>query len=286
MWITLAVAVILFVVGGIVLGTKSFGKVNGFQRVTIADGTGSIKLDGTGKWVGYYEASDVDNDIKRIPQIRLEILDPSGQPVTFKPYGDRSDGKVKKFTYDYNGHKGAGAIQFDIKAKGTYKIQVQAVDTLPSGADIAFGRDIGGATTAGVVMIGIGVLFVVAAIVLLIVGLVKRSRHKKELESGSYYGGPPPGYGAPGGYGGPAPGYGQPPPGYGGPQTGYGQPPPGYGGPPPGYGEQPPPPSYGEQPPPPSYGGGPAQPGYGQPPQHPAEGQQPGGWPPAPPPTG
>ena len=90
----------------------------------------------------------------------------------------------------------------------------------------------------------------IAAIVLLIVGLVKRSRHKSQLASpyGGGYGGPPANY--------PPPGYGQ----QGPPQGGYGQ----QGPPQGGYGQQGPPQGgYGQQGPP---QGGPQQGGYGPPP--------------------
>lgn len=213
-WIFLALAIVLFVVGGVVAATKSLGKVNGFHRVSIAAGGGTVTLDGTGKWVGYYEASDVSNSIDRIPNIRILITSPSGATVPFKPYGNRSDGKVKKLTYDYNGHKGAAAFQFTADEKGTYQIRLQAEEQLPSDAQIAIGRDIETGTIVAGILIVLGILAIIAAIVLLIVGFVKRGRHKRELQSGFYVGAPP-------GYGGPPPGGGGPPPGYpGGPPAG------------------------------------------------------------------
>ncbi|UDY37751.1 hypothetical protein [Dermatobacter hominis] len=112
-------------------------------------------------------------------------------------------------------------------------------------------------------------LLFLLGLVLLIVGLVQRSRARRPPTGP--YGGWPPQWGPPSGYG-PPPGYGQPgygpPPGYGSP--GYGQP--GYG-PPPGYGQ-------------PGYG---PPPGYGQPappapvPPAPPTGAPPTGAPPAPP---
>jgi hypothetical protein len=261
-WIFLALAVVLFVVGGIVLATKSLGKVNDFDRLSIANGGGTVTLDGTGKYVGYYEAGNVTDSIDRIPSFRAAVLDPSGDPVQLQRYGNRSDGKVKKLTYGYNGHHGAAAFQFKVTTKGEYRIQLQAVDDLPSDAQVAIGRDISGGTIAGGLLIVAAVLALIASIVLLIVGFVKRARHKRELQSGSAFGGPPSGYGqpafgTPGGY--PPPSgtpYGQPPPsGYQpGQQPGYqpgyqpGQQPgyqPGYPPPPPG-GYQPP--STGDQP--------------------------------------
>lgn len=190
--ITFVIAVVLFVAGGIVVGTKSLGKVSDFQRVAVSSGGGTVTLNGTGKWIGYYEADDVSSSIGRIPGLRVTMTSPSGQDVMLQSYGNRTDGKVKKFTYDYRGHKGAAAFQFNVSESGTYQLRLEAVDPLPSDAKIAIGRDIvGGAVAGGVLIIG-GVLFIVAAIALLIVGLVKRSRHKSELAASAYFGVYPP----------------------------------------------------------------------------------------------
>ncbi|WP_375485375.1 hypothetical protein [uncultured Jatrophihabitans sp.] len=272
------VAVALFVVGGIVLAKKSLGKVDDFQRVSIASGSGTITLNGTGKWIGYYEASNVDNSIERIPSIRVALTDSSGKAVKLESYGNRSDDKVDKLTYSYNGHHGAAALQFDTTSKGRYRVQVQAEQSLPSDAKLAFGRDIKKGTVAGGLLIVGGVLFLIAAIVLLIVGLVKRSRHKGELARtgggyGAGYGGPPANYPPPGGYG--QGGYGQ----QGGYQPqGHGQ---GQQGsyPPPGQGQQG---GYGQQ--------GQGQQGQGQQGGQgghpPPGGQGSGGWAPPPPQDG
>lgn len=223
------VGIILIVVGVVVVAKEALGTVDNFKRVSISSGGGTVNLDGTGKWVGYYEASDVTSSIAAIPNIRVAVSGPGGQNVALQTYGNRSDGQVRKLTYDYNGHKGAAAFQFEAKQKGTYRIQIQPEEQLPAGADFAFGRDIvnTGTVISGLLIV-LGILLIIAAIVLLIVGLVKRSRHKKQLADNPY-GGPPQNY--------PPPGYPQQPE-YGRP--GYGQP--GYGGPPP------PPPSAGEGP--------------------------------------
>ncbi len=208
------VAVILFVIGGVLVAKKSFGAVDDFQRVSFSSGSGTITLNGTGKWIGYYEAGDVTGSIDRIPDFRIAITGPTGQPVTGETYGNRSDGKVNRLTYSTGGHHGAAAVQFDAPTKGTYRVILQAGDTLPSDAQVAFGRDIVKSAVAGGLFIAGGVLLLVTAVVLLIVGLVKRSRHKAQLAHP--YGG---------GFGGPPPPPNYPPPGFG--QPGYGQP--GYG---------------------------------------------------------
>jgi hypothetical protein len=269
-WIFLALAVVAFVIGGVVLATKSVGKVNSFHRITFASGSGTVHLDGTGKWVGYYEAHNVSNSISVIPGFQAVVTGPTGQPVTLEPYGNRSDGKVKKLTYDYNSHHGVAAFQFTASQAGTYHIQLQAVSSLPADADVAIGRDIEGGTVVGALLIVLGVLLLIAAIVLLIVGYVKRGRHKRELQAAAYYGGPPPGAwpagptpGQPGQWGAQQPGQWPATP-----QPGQWQPGPQQPGPQPGGFQQP-----GQQP------GGFQQPGE----QQPGGAQQPGQWPAAPP---
>src|SRR4051794_6118730 len=164
-WIFLAVAVALFVVGGVVIAKKSYGEVNDFKRVSIAAGGGTVNLNRTGKWVVYYEASNVNSDFKRIPDVTFAVAGANG-PVQLSPYGKRTDGKVDRVTYDYNGHKGAAAAQFTVSQKGQYQVQVRTNETLPSGAKLAFGKDIKGGTIAGAALILGGVLFLIAAIVL------------------------------------------------------------------------------------------------------------------------
>ncbi len=227
------VAVILFVIGGVVLAKKSLGAVNNFQRVQISAGTGSVKLN-SGSYLAYYEAPGEDK-ANQVPIVPVRLTSPSGKQMILQTlYGGRKDNKVKSLTYSYNGHDGAALYQFHVTQSGTYKVELVSTPNTASDADIAFGKSIAGGTVAGALLIVVGVLFLIAAIVLLIVGLVKRSRHRRELATGGGgYGG---GYPPPGGYG-----QGYPPPGQQGQpgqQGGYPPPGSGQGFPPPG--QQPP----------------------------------------------
>lgn len=214
-WIFLALAIALFIAGGIVLATKSFSEVNKFQRVAVPTQNSTVTFNRTGKWVAYYEASNVHSGIDSVPAVRVAIESPSGQVRELTTlYGNRSDRKVKIFTYDYNNHRGVALYQFNISETGTYHVATQPGPAAAADAKIAFGKDISGGTIAGGLIVVGGVVALIVAIVLLIVGYVKRSRHKRELQSGQF-GGPPPGYGPPAGYGTP-PGYAPPPPGYSG----------------------------------------------------------------------
>ncbi|MFN2560148.1 MAG: hypothetical protein ABR571_02470 [Jatrophihabitans sp.] len=232
-WIFLALAIVLFVVGG-VTGKKSLSKVNNFQRVTILTSPPTseaqlrtITFTKAGGYLAYYEASDVSSSITKIPEPVVRMLSPSGKELDLKtPYGNRSDNKIKRLTYDYKGHKGVAVWQFHISETGKYKV-FAGYTAAPPGAKMAFGTSIAKSTVIAGLLIVLGVLFLIAAIVLLIVGFVKRSRHKKELASGGYgspaFGGPPPAgqWQQPGGF---------PPPQQGGfpphQQGGYQPPPP------------------------------------------------------------
>lgn len=203
------IAVVLFVIGGVVLANKSLGQVNGFHRVSFASQGGVVNLSGSGKWVGYYEAANVTNSINRIPDFRVAVRGPSGQPIQVQHYGNSTTGTIKKLVYNYNGHNGVAAFQFTAPEAGQYRIVLVRGPTIPADAGVAIGRDILGGTIAGGLLIVGGVVAIIVAVVLIIVGLVKRSRHKRELRNAApAYGGAPPGYGYP------PPGQGgwQPPP--------------------------------------------------------------------------
>ena len=244
------------VVGVIVLGTQSLGKVNDFQRIKIADGSGTVRFSGTGQFVAYYEAPNVTSNITRLPPIELAVRNQSTKTVVaITPYGNRSDGKIKKLTYDYNGHHGAALAQFQIPTAGTYEVGVQGGTGVAPDADLAFGRSIEKGTIVGSLLTGAGVLALIIGLAVLIVGLVRRRNHKNRVRAGTEY----PAGGAPSGY----------PPGYGQPQQGY---PPGY---PPQQGYPPQPDSPQHSYPPPAY---PPQPDYPQQ-SYPPQRENP--WPPA-----
>src|SRR3954466_440180 len=156
-WIFLALAVVLFVIGGIVIAKKSLGQVKDFHRVSFSGSGGAVTLDKTGKWVGYYEADNVSSDTNRIPNFLVEVTDPDNKIVKLQRYGNRSDGKVDKLTYDYDGNKGIAAFQFKAAQKGEYHVALQASGQIPSNAKVAVGEDIAGGTIAGALLIVGGV---------------------------------------------------------------------------------------------------------------------------------
>ena len=259
-WTFLGLAVVLFIVGVVVVGTKSLSKVNSFQRVPVPTNNSTVRFDHPGSYVAYYEASDVNSNIREVPAVGVAIQAPNGDVRRITTgYKEHSDGKIDIFTYDYNGHKGVGLYQFTITQTGLYHVATRPTPSTAPDAQIAFGKDISGGAVAGGVLVVIGIVFGIAAIILLIIGYVKRSNHKGELQRGQQYwaGAPAAAYG------------GQPPAGYAAPQ-GFAPPPAGYQPPqqspppynPPGYGQPPPPPGY--QPPAPP-AAAPEQPSFGDP---------------------
>lgn len=209
-----AAGLIILIVGIVLLATQSLGKINGFQRVSFAEGTGELTFDSTGGYTAYYEAPTAS---LTTPTVEVAMRDKAtGALVALTQYGQNGD-STTRLTYDYDGRHGVAVLQFHIDAAGTYQVAVRGSGIDPN-ADMAFGRSIGSGLVGGASAMVVGVLLLIAGVIVLVVGLVRRHGHKNQLRQ---YGMPPPGYPAPG-Y--PAPGY--PPPGY---------PPPGYPGAPPGY---------------------------------------------------
>ena len=234
LWIALifgVVGIALLVVGGVVGFTQGLQKVDGFSRVPIATGRGTADFPTAGNYVAYYEASNVTSSVRQVPLPIVEIRSPSGQVQRLDTlYGGSSRASLqlrRSVTYQYHGHNGVAIYQFHIAEPGRYDVLVEATGAEAPGADIAFGKSIATGLAVGGILAVVGVLAIIVAIILLIVGLVQRSRSRRRLAAAHGYGGPPPGYGYP------PPGSGFPPPGSGYPPPGSGYPPPGSSYPPP-----------------------------------------------------
>jgi hypothetical protein len=187
----LAVAIL----GGVLAGTKSYSKVNGFQRVAVSDGTGTVTFSHAGGYVAYYESDSVtDSTSQQVPEVRGTLTYPAtNATVTLDtPYGNRSDGKIKFLHYDHDGHKGVALWQFHIDQPGAWKVQLQALGPAGPDAVLAFGPSIAQGVVIGAILAILGVLLLIAGLITLIIGLVKRRRHKREIRTGGYGG-----YGAP-----------------------------------------------------------------------------------------
>lgn len=235
-WVGAIVAVIgvaVIVIAALVGFNNSLGKVSRFQRVSLEQGSATVTFK-AGSYVAYYEAPSLDNNA----EINLRVQDSATQtPIQVGHYGTH-------LTYNYGGHHGMAVFQFHIPRTGAYDVQFSSPDpNLAAGSDLAFGSSIASGLVGAVVGIVVGVLLLIAGVVFLIIGLVRRIGHRRQLSGAAWPGSyPGPGYASPAGYppqAGYPPSYPQPsgysPAGYP-PQAGYPQwpsPPP--AAPPPAY---------------------------------------------------
>jgi hypothetical protein len=189
----MVVGLVLVIVGAVLANTNAYSKVNGFQRVAHSAGSGTVTFSKAGGYVAYYESATVTNSTnQKVPEIPVALTNQATgqQLVLTTAYGNRSDGKIKFLHYDHGGHKGVAMWQFHIDQPGTYHVELGPNPAAASDATVAFGKSIAqGVVLAGTVVI-LGVLLLVGGLITLIVGLVKRRRHKQDLRTGGYGGQP------------------------------------------------------------------------------------------------
>ena len=184
--------VVLVIVGAVIVATHSLNKVDNFQRIKVSEGSGTLQFDHSGGYVAYYESDTVTSNTREVPLIPVRLTDPSGTSTVLNTkYGDRADGKIKLLHYDYHGHKGLAMWQFHIDTPGTYRVELGSNTQAAPDAVVAFGESIATGVALGSGLIGVGVILLIAGLVTLIVGLVRRSRHKSQLATAAAY--PPPG---------------------------------------------------------------------------------------------
>ena len=190
--------VVLIVVGAIIVSTHSLSKVDNFQRVKVSDVSGTLHFDHPGGYVAYYESDTVTSGTREVPLIPVRLTDPSGTSTALSTkYGNRSDGKIKLLHYDYHGHKGLAMWQFHIDTAGTYRAELGTNTRAAPDAVVAFGESIASGLAVSGGLIGLGVLLLIAGVVTLIVGLVRRSRHNTQLATAAAYQPPTGGWGQP-----------------------------------------------------------------------------------------
>ena len=75
---------IAFVVGAVAYFAPTSSKINHFQRVVVAAGSGSVRFDEPGNYVAYYESPAITGDTKAAPLVQVELTTPSGHrfPLT------------------------------------------------------------------------------------------------------------------------------------------------------------------------------------------------------------
>ncbi len=179
----------LAIIGGVVGSANADRKVPGFQRVALADRTGTVTFKSAGGYLAYYESSSVSAHTKSVPVIAVTLTNQAtGQQMTLdRLYGQRADGTFKALRYDYKGHKGLATWQFHIDQAGAWKVELAPTPGAAADAQVAFGKSIAQGVVVGAILILVGVLAVLGGLITLIVGLVKRRRHKRELRTSSPY---------------------------------------------------------------------------------------------------
>lgn len=218
------VGLLITIVGIVLLVTQSFSKVDGFQRVSFAQSSGSIMFGKAGDYVAYYEAPGVTSNISYVPGVAIELRSAAtGADVDLVRYGNNANGELDRLTYSYGGHHGVAYRQFHISAPGRYEVTVRPGTGADPNGDVAFGTSIARGVVLGAVGTVVGVLLLIAGVIVLIVGVARRHGHKKQLQRYGYPPTYPPMY-PPSMY--PPGGPGYPPPGYPPPPSAY--PPPGY----------------------------------------------------------
>ncbi len=182
--------VALAVVGGVLLSIAPITNIGSFPHADFATDGGTVQLHRTGNYVGYFE-TPVGGSHSAF--VNMALAGPAGQPVPLERYGQSGAGTTT-LVYNLNGYHGEALFQFSIDRPGRYAVRLQSNDA-PSGARMAFGESIAHGVVRAVLVLVPGVLLVIAAIVLLIVGLVRRNSHNRDLAQQAAYGAPPPGYG-------------------------------------------------------------------------------------------
>lgn len=175
-----------------------------------------------------------------------EVVDDSGNPVELQAPSAGTSASIESTS----GETLDLEYFFDTESGVVYQVTCQDALEGGSGEFVVVGLDLGKILT-GFVGLGAGALFFIIGLILLIVGLVQRSRWKKRQGPGAPMGAPggysPP---PPGGYGGYSPTGGAPAPGTTPPPPGGSPLPPMQSPPPPGGPATPPPPGPGAPPPP------------------------------------
>jgi hypothetical protein len=188
--IALLVAGLALAIGGGVFGSANAeSKVSGFQRVALTDRTGSVTFTKAGGYVAYYESSTVTVHTNTLPVIPVTLTNQAtGERMTLDTlYGQQGDGRFKALHYDYKGHEGLAMWQFHIDQTGTWKVDLSPTPGAAADTQVAFGKSIAQGVIVGGILVVVGVLIMLGGLITLIVGLVKRRRHQREIRTGSPY---------------------------------------------------------------------------------------------------
>jgi hypothetical protein len=165
-------------------------EIDAFERVP-APGEGTITLPEPGEYTVYVEGSFDSSDAVSAPDIEIESVEPDSQPLTLRPAGTES-------TYDFSGPAVRSVLEFTAPEAGDYRVAVGEPPFGVSGVAIGEDPDILGAVgsifIAVFVPMGVGGLFLVLGLVVIIITAVRRSKAQRlrRQAAGGYGAVPPP----------------------------------------------------------------------------------------------
>ncbi|WP_460730314.1 hypothetical protein [Nocardia heshunensis] len=164
--------------GAIGVGVSGFLRmthaVDGFQRFEVPCST-DVNLEAGHDYTVYFEYAGASSE--DVPgSTRGRLKDPSGQVVTWKPYGSSE-------TYQFGAREGRAEYSFHTTQGGTYHLDTEG----DPGETLAIGDGLGSSIATTVVialLLGLGGFFVGIATILIVV--VLRSRTRRQPLAGSF----------------------------------------------------------------------------------------------------
>jgi hypothetical protein len=167
-------------------------EVEAFQRVP-APGDGTITLPEPGEYTVYVEGSFDASDPVSAPEIEIESVEPDSQPLALRPADT-------EFTYDFSGPAVHSVFDFTAPDAGDYRVDVGEPPFGVSGVAVGEDPDILGAVgsilIAVFVPMGVGGLFLILGLVVIIITAVRRSKAQRLRRQATFAGGygsaPPP----------------------------------------------------------------------------------------------
>jgi hypothetical protein len=176
-WYLAALALFLGGLAWAALGLVSVDhKVDAFPRVPLPAG-GAVTLNHSGEYVIYYEASGAASGL--IPSFNVRILPaaPPAQVGSLKSYS----GSV---TYTFGSHQGRAVLNFQAAHAGRFLVEPTGAPSVAGGSDLAFGSSIVGSLVAvALPAFGLILLGVAAAVILLIVRIVRVRRARAAMQT-------------------------------------------------------------------------------------------------------
>jgi hypothetical protein len=163
-WYLGGLALLLGGVAWLIAGLISVSnQVNSFPRVPLPAG-GTVTLNHSGHYVIYYEGTGAADGLIPAFNVRIAAVAPPAEVGSLHGFGNGS------VSYTIGSRQGTSVLNLQITHAGRFLVQTSGVPTVPSGSDLAFGPDFGGALLAvvlpsiGLILAGIAALIILAIV--------------------------------------------------------------------------------------------------------------------------